>query len=132
MEDETRYEFERLVQRIQYHWVGIGVMVILILALALWNASLLSGTARLQRSLERMVARLDSVRSVQSEQLVREAEAAHKISELEDLEDEVQTKASINAVTRLDRRVRRLADTTARIDSVLFTPEPTQTSQASP
>jgi predicted RecB family endonuclease len=132
MEDETRYEFERLVQRIQYHWVGIGVMVILILALALWNASLLSGTARLQRSLERMVTRLDSVRSVQSEQLVREAEAAQKITELENLEDEVQTKASINAVTRLDRRVRRLADTTARIDSALFAPEPPQTSQISP
>jgi hypothetical protein len=124
MEEETRYELERVGQKIQYHWVGIGVMVILILALALWNASLLNGTARLQRQLERVHASLDSVRGVQSEQLIREKSAEQRISQLEGLEDEVQTKASIASVSRLNRRVSNLAETTARLDSALLVPPP--------
>lgn len=132
MEDETRYELERVGQRIQYHWVGIGVMVILILALALWNASLLNGTARLQRRIEHLHTALDSIQEVQSAQLMREAMAARKITELEGLEDEVQTKASIAAVTRLDRRVRTLAEATARLDSVLVAPTPPNTSLIMP
>jgi hypothetical protein len=122
MEDETRYELERVGQKMQYHWVGIGVMLILILGLALWNASLLNGTARLQRRLDRVYSTLDSVREVQSGQLMREALAARKITELEGLESEVQTKASIASVSRLDRRVRTLAEATARLDSALITP----------
>lgn len=122
MEDETRYELERVGQKIQYHWVGIGVTVILILALALWNASLLNGNARLQRNIDRLNATLDSVRSVQSEQLIREELAARRITELENLESEIQTKASIVSVTRLNRRVRTLAETTARLDSALVAP----------
>jgi hypothetical protein len=131
MEDETRYELEKVGQRIQFHWVGIGVMVILILALALWNASLLNGTARLQRQLVRVHTSLDSVRAVQIAQLVREELATRKITELEGLEEEVQTKASIAAVTRLNRRVRNLAETTARLDSALI-PSPPNTSLIMP
>jgi len=122
MEDETRYELEIVGQRLQKNWVGIGVVVILILALALWNASLLEGSSRLRQNYDLLQAKLDSVTQVQERQLLRERESARRIHELEGLEDEVKTKASVRAVMRLNRRVETLTVTTARLDSVLTSP----------
>lgn len=119
MEDETRYELERVTLRLQRNWVGVGVVIVLVLALAVWNASLLNGSNRLMNRLALVQTTLDSLRAVQTDQLWREQLAAARLADLDSLEQVVQTKASIAAVLRLRRTVTRLASTTARLDSVM-------------
>lgn len=119
MEDETRYELERVALRLQRYWVGVGVVIVLVLALAVWNAALLNGSNRLMNRLALVQTTLDSFRAVQTDQLWREQLAAARLADLDSLEQIVQTKASIAAVLRLRRTVTRLASTTARLDSVM-------------
>lgn len=129
MEDDSSFEIQELTQRLQRHRIGFGILGVLLLVLALWNASLLSGAVRARRGVIQLSSAIDSLRAAQSEQLQREQLAAVKLARLDVLETELEGKASVRGFARLSRRVGSLARTTARIDSALSRPDTTATNR---
>ena len=129
MEDNPGFEIERMTQRLQRHRIGFGILGVLLLVLALWNASLLSGAVRARRGVDRLRFAIDSLRAAQTEQLQREQLAAVKLARLDHLETELEGKASVRGFARLSRRVGSLARTAARIDSALSLPDTAATNR---
>ena len=98
-------------------WILASVIVVLFLAMALWNTSLLDAGAHLSGRIGSLEHTLDSLEQVQRNQLARERLLAAEIDRLRSLEEDVRAKADAATVRSLRTRVDTLTHQAARLET---------------